>query len=191
MAVVRYADDTVEYFEQRDDAERFLADLRRRMETFGLELHAEKTGLIEFDERAAANRKARGESKPDTFDCLGFTHICGRSRRGYFLLLRHTKRKTMTGKLQEPEAERRERWHWSIPDQGRWLGRIIRGFNLHFGVPTNIRSLQAFRHHAGVLWYRALRRRSQKDRPTRNKMGPRLKDFLPMPRLHHPWPSRA
>ena len=206
MLVVRYADqrfvgmrqahrnardDTVAGFEHQDDAERFVADLRLRMEMFGLELHADKTRLIEFGKRAAANRKTRGEGKPDTFDFLGFTHICGRSRRGYFLLHRHTKRKSMMAKLQEIAEELRERWHTSIAEQGKWLGQIVRGHIQYFGVPTNSRALQAFRYYVSVLWYRALKRRSQKDTTTWNKMGPRIRDFLPMPRICHPWPTRA
>jgi RNA-directed DNA polymerase len=191
MFVVRYADDTVACFEYQDDAERFVAELRLRMGNFGLELHADKTRLIEFGKRAAANRKERGEGKPDTFDFLGFTHICGRSRRGYFLLHRHTKRKSMVAKLQEVAEGLRERWHTSIAEQGRWLGQIVRGHIQYFGVPTNIRLLQAFRHHVSVLWYRALKRRSQKDKTTWDKMVPRVRDFLPVPRICHPWPTRA
>ncbi len=191
MTVLRYADDTVACFEHQDDAERFVADLRPRMEMFRLELHADKTRLIEFGKRAAANRETRGEGKPDTLDFLGFTHICGRSRRGHFLLHRHMKRKSMMAKLQEVAEALRERRHTSIAEQGEWLGQIVLGHIQYFGVATNFRSLQAFRFHVSVLWYRALKRRSQKDMTTWNKMGPRIRDFLPMPRICHPWPTRA
>src|ERR1700692_2009059 len=124
MTVVRYADDTVVGFEHRTDAERFLSDLQQRMAEFALDLHPDKTRLIEFGQRAAANRAERQEGKPETFDFLGFTHICGRSRRGGFLLLRHTRRKSMMGKLLEIGEELRRRWHQRIPEQGIWLGQV-------------------------------------------------------------------
>jgi RNA-directed DNA polymerase len=119
MVVVRYADDTVVGFEHRADAERFLADLRERLAQFALELHADKTRLIEFGRRASADRAKRGAGKPDTFDFLGFTHICGRSRRGGFQLRRQTRRKRTQAKLKEIKEELRRRWHQSIPEQGQ------------------------------------------------------------------------
>jgi len=191
MLVVRYADDTVVGFEHRADAERFLSDLQQRMAEFALELHPDKTRLIEFGKRATANRATRKEGKPETFDFLGFTHICGRSRRGGFLLHRHTRRKSMRGKLQEVEKELRRRWHQSIPEQGQWLGQVVRGFNQYFGVPTNYKPMATFRHHVSVLWLRALNRRSQKDKTAWDKVTRLARDFLPMPRICHPWPSRA
>lgn len=189
MLVVRYADDTVVGFEHHADAERFLQDLRQRMAKFALDLHPEKTRLIEFGKRAAANRAERKAGKPETFDFLGFTHICGRSRRGGFLLLRHTRRKSMRAKLEEVQAELRRRWHQGIPEQGTWLGQVVRGFNQYFGVPTNIKALAAFRHHVSVLWGRALRRRSQKDRTTWDTVGRLTEAFLPIPRICRPWPT--
>jgi group II intron reverse transcriptase/maturase len=191
MLVVRYADDTVAGFEHRVDAERFLSDLQQRMAEFALELHPDKTRLIEFGKRATANRAARKAGKPETFDFLGFTHICGRSRRGGFLLHRHTRRKTMRGKLQEVTEELRRRWHQSIPEQGQWLGQVVRGFNQYFGVPTNYTPMAAFRYHVSVRWYRALNRRSQKDKTSWTRIDRLVRDFLPMPRICHPWPSRA
>lgn len=191
MLVARYADDTVVGFEHRSDAERFLADLRQRMAEFALELHPDKTRLIEFGKRAAANRAARKEGKPETFDFLGFTHICGRSRRGFFQLRRHTRRKTMKKTLSEVKEDLRKRWHQSIPEQGEWLGQVVRGFNQYFGVPTNAKALATFRYYVSVLWYRALRRRSQKDQTTWAKAGRLVREFLPAPRICHPWPSRV
>jgi RNA-directed DNA polymerase len=188
MRAVRYADDTVVCFEHRDDAERFLAALRLRMEKFGLQLHDGKTRLIEFGRQASADRADRGEGKPETFDFLGFTHICGRSRRGRFQLFRRTRRKTMAAKLVEVGEGLRKRLHMGVAEQGKWLGQVVRGFVLYFGVPTNSRAIQAFRHHVGVLWYRALRRRSQKDRTNWATMGPRIAEFLPPARICHPWP---
>jgi len=191
MLVARYADDTVVGFEHRSDAERFLSELRVRMAEFALELHPDKTRLIEFGKRATANRAARKEGKLETFDFLGFTHICGRSRRGFFLLHRHTRAKTMRGKLAEVKEDLRKRWHQSIPEQGEWLGQVVRGFTQYFGVPTNAKALASFRYHVSVLWYRALHRRSQKDKTTWAKMDRLVRDFLPRPRICHSWPSRA
>jgi hypothetical protein len=159
------------------------------MAKFALDLHPEKTRLTEFGKRAAANRAASKAGKPETFDFLGFTHICGRSRRGGFLLLRHTRRKSMTGKLEEVKEELRRRWHQGIPQQGEWLGQVARGFNQYFGVPTNIRALAAFRYHVPVLWCRALRRRSQKDRTAWDKVGRLTEAYLPVARICRPWPT--
>lgn len=190
MIVVRYADDTVVGFEHRADAERFLADLRERMAQFALELHADKTRLIEFGRRAAADRAARGAGKPETFDFLGFTHICGRSRRGGFLLLRHTRRKRMKAKLREIKEELRRRRHQSIPQQGEWLRQVVSGFYASFAVPTNGRTLSALRYHVGGLWLKALRRRSQKDKTTWAKLVRLVEKWLPQPRTSHPWPAQ-
>jgi RNA-directed DNA polymerase len=134
------------------------------MTEFGLELHSDKTRLIEFGRRAAAARAARGEGKPETFNFLGFTHICTRSRRGGFLLARHTRRDRTMAKLLEITEDLRRRWHQDIAEQGRWLGTIVRGYFAYHAVPTNVHALSAFRHHVVDLWRRALRRRSQKDR---------------------------
>ncbi len=128
MIVVRYADDTVVGFEHRADAERFLAELRIRMAEFALELHPDKTRLIEFGRNAAADRTARGVGKPETFDFLGFTHICSRSRRGGFQLARHTRRDRKMAKLLEITEDLRRRWHQDVAEQGAWLGSVVRGF---------------------------------------------------------------
>ena len=190
MIVVRYADDTVAGFEHRADAERFLADLRIRMAAFELELHPDKTRLIEFGRRAMAARAARGEGKPETFNFLGFTHICGRTRRGGFLLTRHTRRDRKRAKLQEIGEELRRRWHQNVVEQGRWLGTVVRGFFAYHAVPTNYRALSAFRHHVTELWRRSRRRRSQKDRTTWHDMGKLADRWLPKPRISHPWPAQ-
>ena len=141
------ADDTVVGFEHRSDAELFLAQLRIRMAEFALELHPEKTRLIEFGRRAASDRAARGDGKPETFDFLGFTHICSRSPQGGFQLARHTRRDRKQAKLLEITGELRRRWHQSVAEQGAWLGSVVRGFNAYHAVPTNMRALSAFRHH--------------------------------------------
>jgi RNA-directed DNA polymerase len=190
MIVVRYADDTVVGFEHRADAERFLADLHNRMAEFGLELHPDKTRLIEFGRHAASNRAGRGEGKPETFDFLGFTHICSRTRRGGFLLARHTRRDRKMAKLLEIKEDLRRRWHQDIAEQGEWLGGVVRGFFAYHAVPTNARALSAFRHYVVDLWRRALRRRSQRDRTTWKRMEQLANRWLPKPRTSHPWPSQ-
>jgi RNA-directed DNA polymerase len=190
MIVVRYADDTVVGFEHRADAERFLAELRVRLAEFALELHPEKTRLIEFGRHAARDRANRGEGKPETFDFLGFTHICTRTKRGGFKLSRHIRRDRKRAKLLEITEDLRQRWHQDVAEQGRWLGSVVRGYFAYYAVPTNMRALDAFRHHVIDLWRRALRRRSQRDRTTWVDMDRLANRFLPRPRITHPWPSQ-
>ena len=186
---VRYADDVVAGFEHADEAQRFLADLRERMEKFALSLHPEKTRLIEFGSNAEETRAARGVGKPETFNFLGFTHICARSRRGFFQLKRTTRRDKMRVKLKALKEELRRRMHEPIPEQGRWLAQVVRGYFAYHAVPTNFRRLSAFRYHIGGFWMRTLRARSQKDRVTWAKMQRLVIDFLPKPRIQHPWPD--
>jgi RNA-directed DNA polymerase len=183
------ADDTVVGFEHQADAERFLADLRIRMAEFDLELHPDKTRLIEFGRHAASDRSERGDGKPETFNFLGFTHICSRSRRGGFQLARHTRRDRKQAKLLEIGEDLRRRWHQDVAEQGRWLGSVVRGFFAYHAVPTNIRALAAFRHHVVELWRRAPRRRSQRDRTSWTDMDRLADRWLPKPRISHPWPS--
>src|SRR5882757_126665 len=160
---VRYADDLVAGFEHEDDARRFLDAMRERFEAFSLSLHPDKTRLIEFGRHAAVDRKKRGVGRPETFAFLGFTFICGKSRRGAFQLQRKTRRDRMRAKLQEIKAELRQRMHQTIPDQGHWLRQVVTGHFAYYAVPTNSRALSAFRHYVANLWRRTLRRRSQKD----------------------------
>jgi RNA-directed DNA polymerase len=190
MIVVRYADDTIIGFEHRADAVRFLAELRIRMADFALELHPDKTRLIEFGRHAARNRAARGEGKPETFGFLGFTHICTRSRRGGFLLSRHTQRERKMAKLGAIAEDLRRRWHQDVAEQGRWLGTVVRGLFAYHAVPTNSRALSSFRHHVIDLWRRALRRRSQRDRTAWNDMDRLADRWLPKPRISHLWPAQ-
>jgi RNA-directed DNA polymerase len=189
MVMVRYADDTIVGFEHQADAERFLGDLRQRMAEFALELHPEKTRLIEFGRHAAEHRTRRGEGKPESFNFLGFTHICGRSKRGGFLLLRHSRRDRRMAKLKEIKEELRRRWHQSIPEQGAWLRQVIRGYFAYHAVPTNAAALSAFRHYATVLWGRALHRRSQRDNTAWDTVTRLASFWLPRPRILHPWPT--
>lgn len=189
MVIVRYADDVVVGFEHEDDARRFLDEMRARLEEFMLTLHPEKTRLIEFGRLAAASRKKRGVGKPETFDFLGFTFICGKSRQGYFQLQRKTRSDRMRAKLQDIKVALRRRMHWPIPQQGKWLRQIVGGHYAYFAVPTNIRALIALRYRVVDLWRRSLRRRSQKDGATWERIAKIADDYLPSPRILHPWPS--
>ena len=187
---VRFADDIVAGFEHEEDAQRFLADLRKRLEEFALTLHPEKTRLIEFGRLAAENRARRGLRKPETFNFLGFTHISGRSRAGYFQLKRKTRRDRMRAKLKALKGELRRRMHEPIPEQGRWLAQVVRGYFAYHAVPTNSQSLSTFHHFVKVLWQRTLRLRSQQDRTTWERIARLAADYLPAPRILHPWPDK-
>jgi len=189
MIIVRYADDVIVGFEREDDARRFLDAMRARLEEFALSLHPDKTRLIEFGRVAAANRKKRGLGRPETFDFLGFTFICGKSRRGQFQLQRKTRGDRMSKKLQDIKVELRRRMHWPISEQGKWLRQIVAGHFAYFAVPTNIRALTTFRYQVIGLWRRWLRRRSQKDDATWERIVKLADDHLPKPRNLHPWPS--
>ena len=189
MIMVRYADDMIFGFEHEADARRFLEAMRERLREFALSLHPEKTRLIEFGRFAAANRKRRGLGKPETFNFLGFTFICSKSRKGKFLIKRKTRRDRMRAKLQAIKQELRRRMHQPIPVQGKWLRQVVRGYFNYFAVPTNKEALSAFRYHVTDLWRRTLRRRSQKDLSTFERMKRLAKDYLPEPRILHPWPD--
>jgi group II intron reverse transcriptase/maturase len=189
MIIVRYADDIVVGFEHEADARRFWDAMRKRLEEFSLSLHPDKTRLIEFGRHAADRRAKAGLGKPETFKFLGFIFICGRSRKGRFLLKRKTRRDRMRAKLEEIKKELRRRMHQPVPDQGRWLAQVIRGYFGYHAVPTNFPALSAFRHHIRRLWLRTLRRRSQKDRFSWERITKLADDFLPLPKILHPWPS--
>ena len=190
VIIVRYADDLVAGFEHEDDARRFLDAMRERFDAFALSLHPEKTRLIEFGRHAADGRAQRGLSRPETFTFLGFTYICGRSRRGHFQLQRKTRRDRQRAKLQDIKAELRRRMHQPIPLQGSWLRQVITGHFAYYAVPTNARALSAFRHYVTDLWRRTLRRRSQKDGFTWARMTKLAAGWLPEPRILHPWPDQ-
>src|SRR5258707_774214 len=172
MIIVRYADDIIVGFEHEADARRFLDAMRERLGEFALTLHPDKTRLIEFGRHAAANRERRGLGKPETFNFLGFTFICGKSRRGKFLLKRKTRRDRMRAKLQAIKQELRQRRHQPIPVQGKWLRQVVKGYFNYHAVPTNSRALAAFRVFVTELWRRSLRRRGQKDGTTWHQIPP-------------------
>lgn len=189
MIIVRWADDFIVGFEHHDDAEQFSADLRERFAEFALELNAEKTRLIEFGRSAARNRKARGLGRPETFDFLGFTHCCAKSRSGGFMLRRTTIKKRMAAKLREVKTTLMRRRHLPIPEQGAWLASVVRGHLAYYAVPTNIDAVVAFRTQATRHWYRALRRRSQRHRLDWTRMNRLSNRWLPPARIQHPWPD--
>jgi RNA-directed DNA polymerase len=190
MIIVRYADDFIVGFEHEGDARRFLDAMRERLKEFALSLHPEKTRLIEFGRFAAENRKRRGLGKPETFDFLGFTFICGKTRRGKFQVQRKSRRDRMRAKLQEIKQALRRRVHQPIPQQGQWLRQVITGYFNYHAVPTNGRALATFRFYAIDLWRRTLRRRSQKDRTAWTRIERLANDFLPRSRILHPWPDK-
>jgi len=189
MIIVRYADDFIVGFQHGNEARRFLDEMRKRLGEFALSLHPEKTRLIEFGRFAAERRKRSGLGKPETFNFLGFTFICGKTRSGKFQLQRKTRRDRMKAKLREIKETLRRCMHRPIPEQGKWLGRVVRGYFNYHAVPTNGRTLDVFRHHVTDLWRRTLRRRSQKDRITWARMTQLVNNWLPKPTILHPWPS--
>ncbi|MCA1708036.1 MAG: group II intron reverse transcriptase/maturase [Actinobacteria bacterium] len=191
VVITRFADDFVVGFEHREDAERFWADLRGRLAEFGLELNAEKTRLIEFGRFAARNREARGLGKPETFQFLGFTHVCGKTRKsGRFKLKRITDSKRVRAKLHALKGKMRRRMHLPIPEQARWLASVLRGHYQYYAVPDNSEALNAFRKGLIRHWLRALRRRSQRSRLTWERMWHLADRWLPQPRILHPWPEQ-
>jgi RNA-directed DNA polymerase len=189
VILVRFADDFLAGFEHREDAERFLADLRGRFAEFGLGLHPEKTRLIEFGRYAARDREARGLRKPETFEFLGLTHICAKDRHGRFKLKRVTSKKKMRAKLKSVKAEMRRRMHLPIPEQARWLAGVLQGHYIYYAVPDNSEALQCFRRQVLRHWRKALGRRSQKGRIPWERMYRLADRWLPKPRILHPWPS--
>ncbi len=189
VIVVRYADDFIVGFEHRRDAERFLAELRERFTQFGLELHPDKTRLIEFGRFANRDRNRRGEGKPETFNFLGFTHSCAKTRRGRFTVLRQTMRRRLRAKLKEVKAVLRERMHLPIPEQGAYLRAVVSGHTRYYGVPLNSRAVNVFRWEVGRAWWRVLNRRSQGRHVAWPQMRRYITRWIPSPRICHPYPS--
>ena len=190
VIIVRYADDFIVGFEHESDARRFLDAMRERLGKFALSLHPEKTRLIEFGRDAAENRKRRGLGKPETFDFLGFTFICGKSRRGKFLIKRKSRRDRMRAKLRAIKQELRRRMHQSIPEQGKWLKQVVNGYFNYHAVPTNSHALVVFRDELIRGWRRSLRRRSQRGARTWEWLRSVADEWLPQPQILHPWPNQ-
>src|SRR5664280_1121596 len=189
VIIVRFADDFIVGFEHEKDARRFLSDLHERFAGFGLQLHPDKTRLIEFGRSAARNRAARGQGKPETFDFLGFTHICARGKKGRFWIRRITIVKRMRAKLREIKVELKRRRHQPVSEQGAWLRSVVQGHLVYYAVPGNTDAVQAFRSQVVRHWYMALRRRSQKTRVNWARMGRLAKRWLPLAHAKHPFPE--
>ena len=190
MIIVRYADDIIVGFEREDDARRFLDAMRERLGKFALTLHPDKTRLIEFGRHAADRRERRGLGKPETFQFLGFTHICGKSRQGRFLLKRKSRRDRMRAKLKAIKQELKRRMRQPIPVQGKWLGQVVKGWFNYHAAPTNSRALSAFRYSVTDIWRQTLRRRGQKGDITWARITRLAADWLPKPKILHPWPDK-
>jgi group II intron reverse transcriptase/maturase len=188
MIIVRFADDFVVGFQHERDAVRFRVDLQKRLGQFGLEFHPNKTRLIRFGRFAGQQRLERGEGKPETFDSLGFTHLCGKSREGDFRLLRRTSKKRMRARLQAIRQDLKRRRHQALDAQGQWLSAVVRGYFAYHAVPMNISRLSSFRTQVIRSWHRALRRRGQRDRTTWARMNKLARRWLPTPRRLHPHP---
>lgn len=189
VVIVRFADDVVVGFQHEAEARRFWADLAERFAKFGLELHPAKTRLLEFGRFAAERRQRNGRGKPESFDFLGFTHVCAKTRKGWFKVLRRTSRKRVRRKLGAIKIELRRRLHDPVPEVGNWLGTVLRGHFNYYGVPLNSAALNAFRYFVSRLWWRTLRRRSQKTRLTWERMGRLVRLYLPLARITHPYPN--
>ena len=190
MTLVRYADDFVVGFEHRTDAERFLEELRERFRNFNLELSSDKTRLIEFGRFAAKNRQRRGEGKPETFDFLGITHICGTSREGWFQVRRKPMRKRLRRKLKSIDVELRRRMHYPVPETGQWLSRVLQGVYNYYAIPYSTPTLKRFRNQVKQRWRASLRRRSNKTCMTWERTKRLARRWLPHPRVLHPWPEQ-
>jgi group II intron reverse transcriptase/maturase len=189
VIVVRYADDSVLGFQNRADADCFLQDWKERLQKFGLELHPDKTRLIEFGRYAAASRKKHGEGKPETFNFLGFTHICGQARKnGKFLVLRKSIRKRLLAKLKQVKDELRKRMHQPLAEVGKWLRSVVQGYFNYHAVPGNSASLKRFRREVSKRWLRVLQRRSQKSRMSWKHLTGFATQWLPRPKILHPYP---
>lgn len=190
--IVRYADDFVMGFQYRDDAERLLAQLRERMAKFGLELHPEKTRLIRFGRFAAGDRDRDGEPKPETFNFLGFTHFCTKTRKGRFTVGRQSIAKRLQAKVQDIREGLRRRLHWPVEEVGQWLRSVLHGYYQYHAVPGNMAALNRMHDLTGRAWMAALGRRSQRARRTLRweRVRRLLERWLPRPRILHPYPNQ-
>src|SRR6266567_4946231 len=186
VVMVRYLDDFIVGFQNRRDAEGFLEALRERLGQFGLRLHPDKTRLLEFGRFAAQNRHERGQRKPETFQFLGFVHVCGRTRKGWFTVQRHTAAERLRAKLKEVKAELRQRRHAPVPEVGQWLGAVVRGHCQYYGIAGNSRAIRRFRDEVSRLWHRALSRRSQKGQVKWERMQRLIQRWLPLAYIAHP-----
>lgn len=189
VILIRYADDIVAGFEHEAEARAFLEEMRTRLEMYKLKLHSEKTRILEFGRYAAKDRRQRGKGKPETFQFLGFTHICDQKRNGRFFVRRKTDKKRMKRKLKAIKQQLKRCMHVHVDVQGAWLKMVLTGHNRYYGVPGNIKSLYQFRFAIVGLWRRILRRRGQKRRTTWESIRSLANRWLPKPMCYHQWPS--
>ena len=190
VMIIRYADDIVVGFQHVEDAKCFRADMQARLAHFALALNAEKTRLVEFGKYAAERRAGRGERRPETFNFLGFTHICAKRSDGGLLLCRYSQRDRMRAKLRDIRDELKRRWHDPIAVQGKWLRKVVAGYFAYHAVPTNSHALNSFREHVAWLWMRRLRRRSQTSGMTWARFNRICNHWLPPARILHPYPQQ-
>lgn len=189
VIIVRFADDFVVGFQYRHEAEQFLVELKERFSKFGLEMHSDKTRLIEFGRFAAQDRERRSLGKPATFNFLGFTHICGKTRKGKFIILRKTIRSKLQKKLKEVYVKLRRCMHYPIPVLGGYLRSVVAGHVRYYGVPLNSCALSVFRKEICRMWYKILRRRSQKSKLIWERMKRLIAKWIPRARICHPYPN--
>ncbi len=190
VIIVRYADDFVMGFQHRNEAERYLQELQERLAEFGLELNQEKTRLIEFGKSAAANREKRDEGKPETFNFLGFTHICSKTRKGKFTIRRKTIRKRLQAKIKAVRKEIKRRRHDPVPEVGKWIRSVIQGHFNYFAVPGNKQAMETFRNEIVKGWRHALKRRSHKSKQTWKRTKVLVMTWCPRARILHPDPNK-
>ncbi len=188
--IVRYADDFVVGFQSKKDAEQFLEDLKERLAEFGLDVHPEKTRLVEFGRFAVANRERHGQGKAETFDFLGFTHYVTTTKSGRFRVGRKPIAKRMSRTLKRIREELRKRWHHDRWEVGKWLGQVLNGWLNYYAVPGSSRWLRGFVHQLKRMWQTALRRRSQRDRFAWGRMERMTEILWPKVSIRHPWPDR-
>ena len=190
VIMVRYADDSIVGFEDVEDAKQFLAEMRERLAKFGLQLNSEKTRLIEFGRHARSRRRARGEGKPETFDFLGFTHICGTSRKGQFMVKRLTVKKRLRATLGAIRQTLKRRRHEPVAQVGQWLNRVLRGYYQYHAIPGNMQRLNSLRFEVERAWLQSLRRRSQRHAMNWRRMRALIQIHLPRCHLIHPYPTQ-
>lgn len=189
--IVRYADDFVMGFQHQSDAEQFQVELKERLAKFGLEVHEGKTRLVEFGRSAIADRQKRGEGKPETFDFLGFTHICTRKKNGSFAIYRKTIAKRLRAKIKMVRETLNRNRHRPVAEQGAWLKAVMRGHFNYYGVPGNRKALDTFRTQIQLCWLKALRRRSHKALAlTWQRMRKLIRTWLPTAKVVHPYPNQ-
>jgi RNA-directed DNA polymerase len=188
--IVRYADDSIMGFQHQGTARRFLQEIKERLARFRLELHPDKTRVLQFGRYAAENRASQGEEKPEVFDFLGFTHCCGTSKRGWFKVVRQTSKARMRKTLAAIKEALKRRRHEPVQETGKWLGRVVQGYFNYFAVPGNLKRLDGFRKAVYRLCRGALMRRSQKHRLQWSKFVKLTDHFIPFCRLVHPYPKQ-